>query len=162
MIHRCIFFCLVLVVHESLVCPEQFNCPTNRTNSLVSQHFCVFEPFPTMTVWFWDPSSHTEANEGLICSYYWRFKHSLMLQKEKTCIKSQGVKTFEQNEDVCIFLVLPTYHIFSFSTALQKLQTIVTCFTGDKLSKMYLDLQIQNVFMHGFSFWSISERLNVL
>ncbi len=72
------------------------------------------------------------------------------------------MKTFEQNEDVCIFLVLPTYHIFSFSTALQKLQTIVTCFTGDKLSKMYLDLQIQNVFMHGFSFWSISERLNVL
>ncbi len=85
-----------------------------------------------------------------------------MLQKEKPRIKSQGVKTFEQNEDVYIFLVLPTYHIFSFSTALQKLQTIVTCFTEDKLSKMYLDLQIQNVFMHGFSFWSISERLNVL
>ncbi len=29
-----------------------------------------------------------------------------MLQKEKQCIKSQGVKTFEQNEDVYIFLVL--------------------------------------------------------
>ncbi len=26
-----------------------------------------------------------------------------MLQKEKTCIKSRGVKTFEQNEDVYIF-----------------------------------------------------------
>ncbi len=35
-----------------------------------------------------------------------------MLQKEKQCIKSRGVKTFEQNEDVYIFLVLPKYHIF--------------------------------------------------
>ncbi len=34
------------------------------------------------------------------------------LEKKKTCIKSQGVKTFEQNEDVYIFLVLPKYHIF--------------------------------------------------
>ncbi len=32
--------------------------------------------------------------------YYKKFKHSLMLQKEKLCIKSQGVKIFEQNEDV--------------------------------------------------------------
>ncbi len=62
MIHRC--FCLfkVIVVHESLVCPEQFNCllffiknPSGPTNSLVFQYFCLFEPFPTMTVWFWDP-----------------------------------------------------------------------------------------------------------
>ncbi len=33
-----------------------------------------------------------------------------MLQKEKQCIKSQGMKTF--NEDMNIFLVLPKYHIF--------------------------------------------------
>ncbi len=52
-----------------------------------------------------------------------------MLQKERPCIKSQGVKTFEQNEDVYIFLVLPKYHIFfPFSTALQKL---LTCATED-------------------------------
>ncbi len=49
-----------------------------------------------------------------------------MVQKEKQCIRRQGVKTFEQNEDVYIFLVLPEYHIVSFSTALQKLQKIVT------------------------------------
>ncbi len=52
-----------------------------------------------------------------------------MHQKEKPRIKSQGVKTFEQNEDVYIFLVLPKYHISSFSTALQNLQKIVTCFS---------------------------------
>ncbi len=57
-----------------------------------------------------------------------------MLKKEKPCIKSQRVKTFEQNEDLYIFLVLPNYPIFSFSTALQKLQKIVTCFPEDKLS----------------------------
>ncbi len=39
--------------------------------------------------------------------YTHTFKHSLMLQKEKPCIKSRGVKTFEQNEDEYIFLVLP-------------------------------------------------------
>ncbi len=59
----------------------------------------------------------------------------MMLQKEKPCIKSQGMITFEQNEDVYIFIVvMPEYHIFSFSTALQKLQKIVTCFPEDKLS----------------------------
>ncbi len=42
-----------------------------------------------------------------------------MLQKEKPCIKSlEGktgklVKTFEQNEEVYIFLILPKYNIFS-------------------------------------------------
>ncbi len=35
-----------------------------------------------------------------------------MRQKEKPCIKSRGVKTFEQNGDVYIFLILPKYHIF--------------------------------------------------
>ncbi len=72
------------------------------------------------------------TTEGLIC-YYRRFKHSLMLQKEKPCNK----KTFEQIVDVYIFLVLPKYQIFSFSTA--------------------------RLLMHGgFSFWSIRELLNLL
>ncbi len=35
-----------------------------------------------------------------------------MLQKKKTCIKTPGMKTFEPNEDVYIYLVLPKYHIF--------------------------------------------------
>ncbi len=58
-----------MVVHESLVCPEQLNCPLFFRKILqVPQilcffsHFCVFEPFPTMTVLFWDPSFHTEDN----------------------------------------------------------------------------------------------------
>ncbi len=58
-----------------------------------------------------------------------------MFQKEKPCIKSRGVKTFEQNEDVYIFLILPKYYLFfSFSTALQKLQKLLTCFPEDNIS----------------------------
>ncbi len=48
-----------------------------------------------MTVWFWDPSFHTEDDWETHYNYYRRFKHSLMLQKEKPCIKSRGVNTFE-------------------------------------------------------------------
>ncbi len=50
MIHSCVFFFgLVIVVHESLVCPKQLNCavlqknPSGPTHFLVFQHFCVFE-----------------------------------------------------------------------------------------------------------------------
>ncbi len=60
--------CLAIVVHEYLVC----NCmlffkkknPSGPTNSLLILAFCVFEPFPTMTVWFWDRSLPTEENWG--------------------------------------------------------------------------------------------------
>jgi len=73
-----------------------------------------------------------------------RFKHSLMLQKETRCIKSRGVKTFEQDEDVQIFLILLKYNFFSsFSTALRKLQKILACFPEEKLSTIFLELQIQ-------------------
>ncbi len=72
-----------------------------------------------------------------------RVKHSLMLQKEKPCIKSWGVKTCVH---VYIFLFCPNIIFFSFSTALQKLQKMPTCFPEDKISYFYPDLQIQKVF----------------
>ncbi len=46
-----------------------------------------------------------------------------------------------------MFLVLPKYHIFSFSTVLQRLQKIVTCFPEDKISYIYPDLQILALYM---------------
>ncbi len=104
-----VFLCLVIVVHESLVCPEQLNCLLffwkilRSPNSLVFQHFCVLNPFQQ---WLYDFEIHLftpRTTEGLIFNYFRRFKHSLMLQKEKPCIKSRGVKTFEQNEDVYMF-----------------------------------------------------------
>ncbi len=60
---------------------------------------------------------------------------------------SRRKKTFLNRMKMCIFLVLHKYQIFSFSTALQKLQKIVTCFPEDKLSYIYPDLQIQKVFI---------------
>ncbi len=65
------------------------------------------------------------------------------------------------------FLFCLNIIFFSFSTTRQKLQKIGTCFPEDKISQIYHDLQIQKAFtprllMHGFSFWSISEHLNLL
>ncbi len=86
--------------------------PSAHTYSLVLQDFCVFEPFPTMTVRFLDPSFHTEDNWGTHLHLLQKIQTLTDAPEEKTCIKSRGVKTFEQNEDVYIFLVLPKYNIF--------------------------------------------------
>ncbi len=63
--------CFVMVVHESLVCSEQLNGALFFRKILhvlqilqFSSIFCIFEPFPAVTVWFWDPSYHTEDNWG--------------------------------------------------------------------------------------------------
>ncbi len=89
-----------------------------------------------------------------------------MLQKETRCIKRWLLKTFEQDEDFQLFSLLK-YIFFPFiTTALRKQQKILACFPEDKLSTIYLDLQIQKVFtprllMHRVSFWSISECFNL-
>ncbi len=71
----------------------------------------------------------------------------------KQFIKSRGVKTFERNRDVCIFLILPKYQMyFLCRTAFQRLQKMfpvlqkITCFPEDKISQIYPDLQIEQVF----------------
>ncbi len=56
-----------------------------------------------MTVWFWDTSFYTEDNWGI---------NLQILQKIQTLTdapegKPMHQETFEQNEDVYIFLVLP-------------------------------------------------------
>ncbi len=114
-----VFISSVIDVHESLVCPEQFNCllffrkTLQLTNNLVFQHFCVFEPFPTMTVWFWDASFHTEDDWGTHYNYYRRLKHSPMLQKKKTCIKSQAWKLLNRMK-MCIFFLFYLNIFFFF------------------------------------------------
>ncbi len=58
-----------MVVHESLVCSEQLNWTLFFRKILhvlqilqVYSIFWVFEPFPAVTEWFWDPSFHPEDN----------------------------------------------------------------------------------------------------
>ncbi len=66
------------------------------------------------------------------------------------------MKTFERNRDVCIFLILPKYQMyFLCRTAFQRLQKMfpvlqkITCFPEDKISQIYPDLQIEQVFNPG-------------
>ncbi len=48
--------------------------------------------------------------------------------------------------EMCTFFLFCLNIIFfSFSTALQRLEKLVTCFLEDKISKIYPDLQIQKV-----------------
>ncbi len=75
----------------------------------------------------------TEYSNTHWCSR--RKKHALRARAWKLLIRMK----------MCIFLVLHKYQIFPFSTDLQKLQKIVTCFPEDKLSYIYSDLQIQKV-----------------
>ncbi len=95
-----VFFCLVIVVHESLVYPEQLNFLLFFRKSF---SFHKWFGFPAFFVylnpfqhWLYDFEIHlftARTTEGLIWNYYRRFKCSLMLQKKKRFIKSQGVKT---------------------------------------------------------------------
>ncbi len=92
-----VFFCLVIVVHESLVCPDQLNCLLFFRKILqVPQILCfssIFVYLNPFQQWLYDFEIHLftlRTTEGLICNYYRRFKRSLMLQKEKPCIKRGG------------------------------------------------------------------------
>ncbi len=101
--------CLFWTVQLSAVLQKN---PSAHTNSLVLQHFCVFEPFPTMTVWFWDASFHTEDDWGTHYNYYRRFKHSPMLQKKKPCIKSRAWKLLNRMKRCIFFLFYLNIYFF--------------------------------------------------
>ncbi len=105
MIHSCFFGLFVCL----FVCPEQLNCLLFFRKILqvpqilwFSSIFVYLNPFQQ---WLYDFEIHLftlRTTEGLICNYYKRFKCSLMLQKEKTCINSRGVKDGSQNHTVKI------------------------------------------------------------
>jgi len=155
MIYDCCLFCDV--VHESLVCSEQLNWALFFRKILqvpkihqFSSIFCIFEPFTTVTEWFWDPSFHMEDNWGTNkkgSNIHWcsRRKHE--------ALRVGGWKLLNRMKMFSYFAWI--YFFFSFSTALRKQQKILACFPEDKLNTIYLDLQIPNVF------WSISECLNL-
>jgi len=116
MIHSCVFISLVIDVHESLVCPEQFNCVCSSvlffrkilqlTLILWFSSIVVYlNPFQR---WLHDFEIHLfspRTTEGLIWRHYRRLKHSLMLQKDKPCIKSRGVNTFECEDQGKFYLI---------------------------------------------------------
>ncbi len=65
-------------------------------------------------------------------------------RRKYDALRAGRLKTFEQ-DDVYIFLFLNIYIFFSFSTALQKLQNILTCFPEGKISKFYPDSNCLNI-----------------
>ncbi len=110
----------VIVVHESLVCPEQLNCLLFFRKILqVPQILWFSASFAYLTLfqqWLYDFEIHLftpRTTEGLICNYYRRFKRSLMLQKKKTCIKSQGCKLLNRMK-MCTFFLFCLHIIIFF------------------------------------------------
>ncbi len=107
-----VFFCLVVVVHESLVCPEQFKLSAVLQKILqlplilwFSSIFVYLNPFQQ---WLYDFEIHLftlRTTEGLYYNYYRRFKRSLMLQKENPCIKHQLFE-FEDHGKFNLFCLL--------------------------------------------------------
>ncbi len=109
------FFCVVIVVHESLVDPEQFNYLLFFRQILqllhthwFSSNFCIIEAFPTVTVWFGETPFHTEGNWGTNTQLLQKvgYKHLLMLRKATECIKNRGCKLLNRDDDVQMFLIL--------------------------------------------------------
>ncbi len=85
--------CLVVVVHESLVGPEQLNCLLFFRKILQLLHilwfssiFCIFEPFPR-SIFFTQ-----RTIKGIIHNYYKSCKHLLILKKATQCIKSIWIR----------------------------------------------------------------------
>ncbi len=125
--------------------------PPGPTNYLIFQYLLHIWSLSN-NVWSWDPSFHTEDNRGTHMQLLQKvpqslgfFQHllriwSLMLQKEKQCIKSQQCKLL--NRIFCLYIF-----IYLFSTAHQKPQKkMLACFSEDKISSVFSDLHIQNVF----------------
>ncbi len=117
------FFCLVIVVHESLVCPEQLNC------------LLFFRKILQVPQILWFSSIFVNLNNDCmisrsIFSYRGQPRDSYATITEDSnthwCSRRKNHALGRENiwteKDVYIFLVFPIYDIFSFSTALQKLQ----------------------------------------
>ncbi len=102
--------------------------------------------------------SNTTIKKGSNIQWCSRRKHD--------ALRAGGWKRLTWMKMSTFFLFCRNIYFFPFSTALPKQQKILACFPEDKLSTIYLDLQIQKVFtprllMHRISFWSITECFNL-
>ncbi len=71
-----------------------------------SSIFCIFEPIPAVTVWFWDPSFHTEDNWGTQRQLLKEVKKLTDSPEGNTIyIKSQGWKDFEFEDQGKLYLI---------------------------------------------------------
>ncbi len=110
MIHDC--FCFV-VVRESLClfCSVKLSTvlqknPPFLQNLQFSSIFCIFEPFPAVTVWFWDPSFDTEDNWGTQTQLLTKGSnvHWCSLRKYDV-LRARGLNIFEFEDQGKLYLI---------------------------------------------------------
>ncbi len=146
-----VFFCLVIVVHESLVCPDQLNCLLFFRKILqlpqILWFFSIFVYSNPFQQWLYNFEIHLftlRTTEGLICNYYRRFKHSLMLEKEKHALRAGGNLKIRVHLTYFVFCETCKYSIFcSFWRAV--LNKIKKWYLG-KIRKMYTSSFCSKVF----------------
>ncbi len=150
MIHNCFLFCygcswvpcLFWIVQMSTFLHKN---PPGPADSSVFQHLLHNELFPAVTVWFSDPSFHTEDNWGTRAKLKGSNIHWCSRRKHDA-LRAGGWKLLNRIKMSTFFLFVEKKIFYPFITALWKQQKILACFLEDKLSTIYLDLQIQKVF----------------
>ncbi len=135
--------CLFWTVELSTVLQTN---PPRSVDSAVFQHLCIFEPFPAVTVWFWDPSFHTEDNWWTQTQLLKKVQTFTDAPEEHTMHKRWLLKTFEQDEDFQLISFVEIYIFFHLLLPFGSNRRYLHVFPEDKLSTIYLDLQIQKVF----------------
>ncbi len=139
-----LFFCFVMVVHESLVCSEQFklssvlqkNPPCPAESSDLQHLLHIWNLRSTFSHWGQLRDSNTTIIKGSNIHWCSRRTHD--------ALRSGGGGDFWTGWRCPNFSYF--VEIFFLYIALRKQQKILACFPEDKLSAIYLDLQIQNVF----------------
>ncbi len=122
-IHDC-FYILWCLFMSPLLFPEQFNRKILQLLHLLwfSSIFCIFDPFPKVTVWFWDPYF---SHRGQLRDSYKTITKSENIywcsRRQHSALRARGCKLLNRMMMMCkFFSFLFNYHIFSFSTGLQK------------------------------------------
>ncbi len=145
MIHRCVFLfsyscsrvpCLSWTVKLPAVFLRKN--PSAPTNSYFFQHFCVFEPFTTMTVW--NPSFHTEDNSGTHLQLLQKIQTLTDAPEGKPRIKSRGWTVILYK----IYIRTESINLLPFSKHSAKLWHFIHWLPGNppKWSLLILNLKI--------------------
>ncbi len=132
-----------------------------------SSIFCIFEPFPTVTVWFWDPSFHTEGQ--LRDSYIPITKGGNICwcsRRQHNALRAKGCQLLNRMMR-CNFLILFKDHMFFHLVLHLRSYINIKYFPEDKISQIYPDHPIQNVYtpqllMHCVAFLSISKCFHLI
>ncbi len=129
------------------------------------QHFCIFEPFPAVTVWFWDPSFHTEDNWWTQTQLLKKVQTFTDAPENTRCIKAGCWKLLNRMKISNFFLLLK-YIYFSIYYCPSE-ATEDTCMFPGRQIKYNLPWSSNSksfhprLLMHRVFFWSISECLNL-